>query len=67
MQIALILSFAVEIFLSLVSVGCHVENTDGAAFGNPIGAQGRDTGGKVVGQMAMEPGDGYSCLSKGFR
>lgn len=27
MQIALILSFAVGIFLSLVTVGCHVENT----------------------------------------
>ena len=62
MQIALILSFAVGIFLSLVTVGCHVENTDGATFGNPIGAQGRDTGGKVVGHMAMEPRDGYSCL-----
>lgn len=56
-------------YISLVPVGCHSENTDGAALGNPVGAQshGTDTGGKVAGPAAMELGAGYSCLGKGFR
>lgn len=48
------------------SCGCHSEDTDTAASGNPIGAQsrGRDTGGKVSGQVAMELREDHCCLRK---